>query len=63
MTALFKIAGSLFFAKTFRTVPASHMVCVRITDNRWLLLYNQNAMVGLWYLLPKIMQIARKRTL
>lgn len=39
------------------------MLCVYITDNGRQLLYNQSITIGLLYLLPEIMQIARKRTL
>ena len=39
------------------------MLCVYITDNGRQLLYNQRITIGLLYLLPEIMQIARKRTL
>ena len=39
------------------------MLCVYITDNGRQLLYNQSIIIGLMYLLPEIMQIARKRTL
>ena len=39
------------------------MLCAYITDNGRQLLYNQNIIIGLLYLLPEIMQIARKRTL
>ena len=39
------------------------MLCVYITDNGRQFLYNQSIIIGLLYLLPEIMQIARKRTL
>ena len=39
------------------------MICIPITDNRRLLLYNHNVKIGLVYMLPEIMQIARKRSL
>ena len=39
------------------------MLCVYITDNGRQLLYNQSIIIGLLYLLPEIIQIARKMAL
>lgn len=47
--------------KTPGTVTASQIVCIHITDNEKLLLYNQNALAELLYLLPKIIRIAPER--